>query len=114
MGLGLAANQLNPDVTVKKMVYGYLSKSVAGSSNVTLTDSEATYAQIECTGALTGSIDLLSIDEANMIWIYNNTSGAYTLTVKPTGGSGVAITQGTRCLIGYDGAGNAYKWTAEL
>lgn len=114
MTIGLGSNQYQPDVTVNQQSYGYLNKNVAGASDITLTDFEATYAQIELTGVLTGNINVFQSNAENMIWFYNNTTGTFTITIRPTGGSGITLTQGTRALIGYDGAGNAYKWTAEL
>jgi hypothetical protein len=81
---------------------GYLSKSVAGSANVTLTSNnadptaEASNKVIEFTGTLTGDITVfVPAVESNYIF-FNNTSGAFTLTVAPTGhgSNGVAIVQG--------------------
>ena len=80
---------------------GYLSKSVAGSSNITLStanadpNSEAANKVIEFTGALTGSITVfVPAVESNYIF-FNITTGSHTLTVAPTGhaSNGVAITQ---------------------
>lgn len=114
MTVGLDSGQANKYATVNQMVHGYLAKSVAGGSAVVLTDYECTYAQIELTGALTANIDVEMTDSANVTHFYNNTSGAYTVTIKPTSGSGVALTQGKRAMIGCDGAGNAYKLTSEV
>ena len=86
---------------------GYLSKSVAGSSNITLSTnnadptSEAANKVIEFTGALTGSITVfVPAVESNYIF-FNNTSGSHTLTVAPTGhaSNGVAITQGAHTIM---------------
>ena len=81
---------------------GYLSKSVAGSANVTLTSNnadptaEASNKVIEFTGALTGDITVFIPAVENNYIFFNNTSGAFTLTVAPTGhgSNGVSITQG--------------------
>ncbi len=80
-----------------------LSKSVAGSADVTLTAAEAAYSIINFTGALTGNINVIVPSNVNEWLMYNNTTGAYTLTVKTAAGSGVAITQGTRRLLYCDG-----------
>ena len=86
---------------------GYLSKSVAGSSNITLStanadpNSEAANKVIEFTGALTGSITVfVPAVESNYIF-FNNTTGSHTLTVAPTGhaSNGVAITQGAHTIM---------------
>lgn len=95
------------------MSHDVLVKSVAGSSNVTLTEIEAAHRVIKLTGALTGNIKLIvktpkifvpangtteQEDQADS-WVktfYNATSGAFTLTVvaDDTVDAGIAITQG--------------------
>jgi len=81
---------------------GYLSKSVAGSANVTLTTAnadptaESSNKVIEFTGTLTGNITVFIPAVENNYIFFNNTSGAFTLTVAPTGhgANGSVITQG--------------------
>ena len=79
---------------------GFLSKSVAGSSNVTLTTAnadptaESSNKVIDLNGTLTGSITVFIPQVENNYLVYNNTSGAYTLDVAATGGTGVEILQG--------------------
>jgi hypothetical protein len=86
---------------------GYLSKSVAGSADITLSsnnadpNSEAANKVIEFTGALTGDIKVfVPAVESNYIF-FNNTSGSQTLTVAPTGhtANGVAIVQGAHTIM---------------
>jgi hypothetical protein len=81
---------------------GYLSKSVAGSADVTLStansdpSAESSNKVIELTGALTGDIKvLIPAAESNYLF-YNNTSGSQTLTIAATGhtANGTAISQG--------------------
>ncbi len=80
-----------------------LSKSVAGSSNVTLTAHEQRRKVLVFTGALTGNIDVI-VDTTVWDWIvYNNTSGACTLTMKVSGQTGVVIPQGQRQSVHCDG-----------
>jgi len=86
---------------------GYLSKSVAGSANVTLTtanadpDAESSNKVIEFTGALTGDITVFVPAVENNYIFFNNTSGSQSLTVAPTGhgANGVAITQGAHTIM---------------
>lgn len=80
-----------------------LVKSVAGGSDVTLTSAEAGYDIQEYTGLLTANINVIVPTAVSRWWVYNNTSGAFTLTVKTAAGTGVAITQGTRQIIHCDG-----------
>jgi hypothetical protein len=74
---------------------GRLSKSVAGSSDVVLSAIEANNAVLNFTGVLTGNINVIVPLGANpREWIAtNNTSGAFTLTVKGSTGTGIAIAQ---------------------
>jgi len=99
--------------TIDAFNAGYLSKSVAGSADVTLTTNnadptaEASNKVIEFTGALTGDIKVfIPAVESNYIF-FNNTSGSHTLSIAPTGHSGnaVAITQGAHTIM-YNNASN--------
>lgn len=79
------------------------SKSVAGGANVTLTAVEQRCSILELTGVLTGSINVI-VDETVWGWtILNNTSGAFTLTVKTSGGTGITVPQGKRAQLHCDG-----------
>tara|TARA_R100000734_G_C3318576_1_gene112913 strand:- start:4191 stop:5270 length:1080 start_codon:yes stop_codon:yes gene_type:complete len=86
---------------------GYLSKSVAGSADVTLTTAnadpaaEASNKVVEFTGALTGDIKVFVPAVENNYIFFNNTTGSQTLSVAPTGhaGNAVAITQGAHTIM---------------
>jgi len=92
--------------TIDAFTAGYLSKSVAGSADVTLTtnnadpSAESSNKVIEFTGALTGDIKVFVPAVENNYIFFNNTSGSHTLTVAPTGHSsnGVAIVQGAHTI----------------
>ena len=93
---------------------GFLSKSVAGSANVTLTTAnadptaESSNKVLDLNGALTGDIHVfIPAVESNYL-IYNNTSGSQTLTVAATGhaANGTAISQGGWHWVYCDGASN--------
>jgi len=105
---GVWGNNTNENLQViDAAVGGYLAKSVAGSSNVTLTSSnrdpdvestnEAGNKVIEFTGTLSGNIYVFLPAVEKEYIIHNNTTGSYTLHVAPTGhaANGIAITQGT-------------------
>ena len=93
---------------------GFLSKSVAGSADVTLTTAnasdtaEASNKVIELTGALTGDIKVLIPAVESTYTFFNNTSGSQTLTIAATGhtGNGVAITQGAKTTVFCNGSSN--------
>ena len=93
---------------------GYLSKSVAGSANITLTTAnasdtaEASNKTIELTGALTGDIVVFIPAVESEYNFFNNTTGSQTLTIAATGhtANGTLITQGAKTTVYCDGASN--------
>lgn len=103
LGVGQAQNVTNHNTAldyVDTALAGAASKSVAGSSDVTLTETEARPMFLVFTGALTGNIQVKVPQRSQMHLVYNNTSGAFTLTVIPvTSGTGAAITQGKYALV---------------
>lgn len=84
--------------------YGVLSKSVAGSSNVTLTSAEYQYVIQVLTGVLTGDIAVIEPLTAGAVLIVKNeTTGNYTLTIQGATGTGVIVGQGKTALVRCDG-----------
>ena len=80
-----------------------LSKSVAGGSNVTLTEIESRYPVIDLTGAITANINVIVTTTPKLLLVKNSTTGAFTITVKTSAGSGIVVSQGTRALLYCDG-----------
>src|SRR4051794_19790324 len=84
-----------------------LALSVAGSSNVALTEAQAENGVQEYSGLLTGNINVTIPDvtaAAGTSWlVYNNTTGAFTLTLKTVSGTGVALLQGRKTRVFSDG-----------
>lgn len=80
------------------------SKSVAGSANVTLTQDEMRCDVLILTGALTGNIEV-RVDATPWTWhsVYNNTTGAFTVTFLVTGQTGVLLPQALRTSLHCDG-----------
>lgn len=73
---------------------GRLAKTI-DVANVTLTAEEQENVYITLTGTLTGNRDLIFTATAGgWFYIYNNTSGAFSVTAKPSGGTGVVCPQG--------------------
>lgn len=69
------------------------------STAQSLTTVEAAAEIIEFTGTLTANT-VITVPAAVSQWIvYNNTTGAYTLTVQPTGGTGVVVAQGAASFL---------------
>lgn len=102
---------------------GRLQKSVAGSANVTLTSDEARNRRIELTGTLTANITLFipvpggspSGNTSRNFTIFNNTTGAFTITIKTTatGSTGISVPQGFTQLLEHDGT-NVYPVAAVM
>jgi hypothetical protein len=109
MAAGLANFMVNRGITVpddgnlanlvaefEASLDAYLSKNIAGGVSVTLNPiSEANYPIINLTGALTANINLIVPTATGKWLIANNTTGAFTVTVKTSAGTGVVATQGT-------------------
>jgi hypothetical protein len=86
----------------------YLTKSVAGAVNVTLTAAESRNAIFNFTGALTANINVIIPASAKRFIVRNNTTGAFTLTVKTSGGAGVVVLQGSNTALYCDGTNTDY------
>jgi len=103
---------------IDSTVRGYVAVSVAGSANVTLVSNNSTTNTsegaddqvhnkvIEFTGTLTGAINVFTDAVEGDYTLFNNTSGAYSLTFANTGhvANGVVITQGTKSIVYTDGS----------
>lgn len=82
---------------------GTLNISVAGSSNITLTSTQAANLIHNLSGALTGNINYIFPDAGGFFAINNQTTGAFTVTVTVSGGSGgIIVPQGTTSTIYID------------
>lgn len=80
-----------------------LVKDVSGSADVTLTTSEASNKVLKFIGALTGDIDVIVPNVVSLYIVDNQTSGAFTLTLKTAAGTGVLVPQSNRNLLYSDG-----------
>lgn len=73
---------------------GRLNISVAGSSDVVISDSQAENVYHVITGLLTGSIQYKLPAAGSFYFLNNGTTGAFTLTAICFGGTGIVIPQG--------------------
>ena len=103
---------------IDSTVRGYVAVSVAGTANVTLVSNTSTTNTaeaaddqvhnkvIELTGTLGASIHVFTDAVEGEYIIYNNTSGAHSLTFANTGhaANGVAISQGSRAIVYSNGS----------
>lgn len=99
----LETNTLAPEVqvntalnTLDAVTGGRLAKSGLTGGTVTLTTAEQNNAIIELTGTLTSNLTIQVAARVGTWIFFNNTTGAFTCTVKVTGQTGVVIEQGWR------------------
>lgn len=72
------------------------------TADVTLTAAQARAEYISASGTLTGNRNIIVPNNGK--WeIYNGCAGAFTLTIKTSGGSGIVIAAGDRALLRADG-----------
>lgn len=90
-----------------------LNLNVAGSSDITETSAQAQNIIQQFTGLLTGNINVIMPNTVQLYYIFNNTSGVFTLTVKTAAGTGVTVAQGTHSILYCDGTNilNAFTST---
>lgn len=75
------------------------------TADVTLTDAQQRSLYLNLSGLLTGNRSIILKATQKGFWFVNNaTTGAYTITVKPSGGTGVEVTQGSKAIIFSDGS----------
>ena len=96
----ITADWLN---AVAKLLEAHVAVDVTGSDDVTLLEAEYTARVVKLTGTLTGSIDVFVPAETRAYLVHNATSGAHTVTVKPSGANGIVVPQGTAMLLYCDG-----------
>lgn len=97
----------------KRKATARLALSVAGGVNVTLTAAQASNDILEFSGALTANINVIVPLAVEQWTVFNNTNGAFTLTMIGATGTGTAIGQGKRALIYADGV-NVVRATADV
>lgn len=83
--------------------FDYTSVNVAGTGNYTLAGAELNRIAYSFTGVLTGNRNIIVPATVQQYWVGNNTTGAYTLTVKTSAGTGVTVAQGERAILFCDG-----------
>lgn len=72
----------------------------AASSNITLSDSQAENVLQRITGTLGANIDLIfPASSGGFYLIKNETTGSFTITAKPAGGTGVTVPQNAMTLV---------------
>lgn len=84
--------------------FDYTTVNVAGTGDYTLAGSELNRIAYKFTGVLTGDRDIVVPDTVQQYWITNGTTGAFILTVRTSGGTGVTVGQDARTICYCDGS----------
>lgn len=84
--------------------FDYISINVAGTGDYTLTGSELNRVSYNFTGALLSNRNVIVPNTIQQYWVTNNTTGAFTLTVKTAALSGVAVTQTASSILYCNGS----------
>ena len=103
-------NKTNPDTGTgwsPAIRYGLTTVALAGS-NVTLTPAQAAKETIVLTGTLTANVQLIMPAWVETWLIVNNTTGNFTVAVKPAAGSGVNLAASTSSQVYGDGTNIYY------
>jgi hypothetical protein len=84
--------------------FDYTVINVPGTGTYTLTGSELNRVAYRFTGALTGNRTIVIPATVQQYWVDNQTTGAYTFTISPSGGgTSFNVTQGSRVILYCDG-----------
>ena len=83
--------------------FDYTSINIAGTGNYTLAGSELNRIAYNFTGTLTGNRNIIVPTTVQQYWVTNATSGAYTVTVKTSAGTGILVPQGEALILYCDG-----------
>jgi hypothetical protein len=95
--------------------FDYTSVNIAGSTNpYTLSGAELNRIAYSFTGLRTANVEIVVPSTIQQYWIANNTTGAYTLGVKTSGGTPVTVTQGSRGIYYCNGAEVVNAATASI
>lgn len=84
-------------------VFDYTSIDISGTGTYTLSGTELNRIVYKFTGTLTGDRSVVVPATVQQYWVDNSTSGAYTVTIKTSAGSGPTISSGQRAIFYCDG-----------
>lgn len=97
------STKLATDAFVQTTVNGNVAVSIAGSATTTLTQAQYGPAIITLTGAVTGNKAVVFPNITGHWQVLNNSTGAFTVTLKTAAGTGVVLTNGMSSNIYCDG-----------
>jgi hypothetical protein len=83
--------------------FDFVSVNIAGTGDYTLSGIELNRISYRLTGVLTGNRNVIVPATVQQYWVNNQTSGAFTATVKTAAGLGIVVPQGTALVLYCDG-----------
>lgn len=83
--------------------FDYTTINVAGTGDYTISGAQLNRISYLLTGVLTGNRNFIVPASVQQYWINNQTTGAFTLTVKTAAGTGITVTQGSAAIVYCDG-----------
>lgn len=83
--------------------FDHTSVNIAGTGTYTLSGSELNRISYYLTGLLTGNKVVVVPTAIQEYWITNNTTGAFSVTIKTAAGTGIIVTQGSAAILQCDG-----------
>lgn len=94
----------NLGTLLEQAVSGYTTQAITDGADTTITipngaTGVARNMTIEMTGALTASRNLIVPSNRKLYFIYNNTTGSQSVTVKVSGQTGVSVPNGKRMML---------------
>lgn len=101
--------------TKANTIFEMIEDAIAGTATITDTNGDVTLstnnssedqqrkAILRCTATLTGNLNLIVPTTSKIYLIDNATSGAYSVTVKVSGQTGVEVAQGTKAIVFVNG-----------
>lgn len=86
--------------TTGNSVFDFISINVSGTGDYTLSGAQLNRVAYEFTGVLTGNRNIIVPASVQQYWVTNATSGAFSLTIKASGGDpGTAVVQGASAIL---------------
>lgn len=83
--------------------FDYTVIDVSGTGNYVLSGSELNRIAYKFVGTLTGNRNIIVPSTVQQYWVNDETTGAYTFTVKTAAGTGINFTSGQRAIVYCDG-----------
>lgn len=86
-------------------IFDFIQIDLTGANgNVVLAGVQLNRVSYRFTGALAGNVNIIVPNTVQQYWVDNESTGAFTLTVKTAAGAGIAVGQGSRNILYSDSA----------